>query len=560
VSAQNHLLISEIQVSPGNQEFIEIFNPNPFSINLDQYHLSDYNTYYEVVTGNFTTETSDFLVKFPTGTQIDSGGVIVVVVDGSNFSGPADFEIRSTSSVADMVPLYVGTSASLSNTELVILFLWNGQTDLVSDVDYGMWGDNPVNLVDKSGISIDGPDPDNTPTSYLNDTPVNNQNFYPTAPITGKSIERISVREEGETFINGNGISGHDETSEPIDQNFALLNTPTPGSTSLIIPSGNGSGLAYATPDSVLADSTVNLQFIIKGTVTDLVTDISLTVPSSWTWSGSSGDVQLTGAGFVAAGFSVNGDVISINNAQISPQDSGIVDLASLTAPSQPEISQFVVETAISGGTLTPILKSPEITVYVPVVITPIADIQANSSAYTTVTIEGVVVLGSNITTTDWTDAYVQDNSGAGINIYQVGVIDPDLVRGNRVRISGEVTEFNDVTEIINYTLILISTANPLPAPLILSTNEANNVNLEGTYIEVSGDVTDFAANVGSGTNIRIDDGSGECLIRVWNTTGVDLSGVNIGESRRRQRNGDCLPGYGGNCRQWNFPVFSGDW
>ena len=205
--AQNHLLISEIQVSPGDQEFIEIFNPNPFTINLDQYYLSDYNTYYEVVLGNFTTETSDFLVRFPAGTQIDSGGVIVVAVDGSSFAGPADFEIKSNSVVPDMVPLYVGTSASLSNTEMVIFFSWNGQSDLVSDVDYSMWGNNPVNLVDKTGISIDGPDPDTTPSTYLNDTPVNNQNFYPTAPITGKSIERSNVREEGETFINGNGIS-----------------------------------------------------------------------------------------------------------------------------------------------------------------------------------------------------------------------------------------------------------------------------------------------------------------------------------------------------------------
>ena len=529
VPAQNHPLISEIQVSPESQEFIEIFNPNPFSLSLDNYYLTDYNTYYQLVNSVFSTASGDFLVKFPAGTTIDSAGVLVIVVDGSIFSGTADFELKSNSAIPDMTPLYLGSSVSLSNQEMVMMFFWDGQSDLVSDIDYAGWG-STSSLTDKSNISIDGPDPDTAPSTYLDDTPVTSQQFFPNAPITGQSMSRISVTEEGETLLNGNGIQGHDETSEPIDGNFQLLQTPTPGTSGLIVPSGNGSGLAYISPDSVLIDSTLDVQIIVKGTIQEVLVELSITIPASWTWSGLSGDVSLSGPGFGGAGFAINGREITISLAQVSLPDSGIIEIRNLTSPSQAEESTFEVKTAISGGVLTPISSSPMIAVWRPVSINTIAEIQANPSAFTSVTIEGIVVLGSGITTTGWTDAYVQDGSGAGINIYQSGVVDPDLQRGNRVRISGTVDEYSGVTEIIDYTVQVISTGNPMPDPVILTTQQANNINLEGTWVEVSGEVTDFALNVGGGANIRVNDGSGECLIRVWNTTGVNLSGVSLGE------------------------------
>ncbi|MEJ2538314.1 MAG: lamin tail domain-containing protein [Calditrichia bacterium] len=148
--AQNHLLISEIQVDPTDQEFIEIFNPNPYSLALDNYYLSDYNTYYQIVEGTFTSVESDFLVRFPAGTTIDSAGVLVVATSGQNFSGTADFEIVDNSAVPNMDPLYVGPTASLSNREMAILFYWDGQSDLVQDVDYAMWGDFPSSFVDST--------------------------------------------------------------------------------------------------------------------------------------------------------------------------------------------------------------------------------------------------------------------------------------------------------------------------------------------------------------------------------------------------------------------------
>jgi len=529
--AQNHLQISEVQVAPSDNGFIEIFNPNPFPVSLDEYYLTDYNTYYTMVNQIYTSETGDFLVKFPAGTSIDSAGVLVIALDGNGFTyGTPDFEIKGTSTqVPDMDPLYVGTSAALSKLEMVMLFHWDGQNDLVEDVDYVMWGNSSDRFVDKSGVSIDGPDPDSTPSTYLNDTPVTAQEaFYP-APLSGSSMERNTVMENGEVLLGGNGISGHDETSESIAQNFSLQTSPTPGSTTLEIPTGSGSGVAYVLPDSVQTDTTLTLTFVIKGNIQDTLTTVSLTIPSSWSWSGSSGDVQLSGPAFAGASVSVTGNDITMTGTMVTIPDSGVIAISNLTSPSQPEESLFEVQTAVNGSALKPISESPRVVVWQPPTILSIAQVQGNPSLVgQPVTIEGIVVLGAGITTTVWTDAYVQDTSHAGINIYRFNEIDTNLVRGYRVRITGTVDEYQGVTEIVDYTVQVLSKNNPLPDPLVITTQQANDLNLEGTFVEVSGTVTDMYS-AGGGTNILLDDGSGNCNVQVWDSANLDLTGVDVG-------------------------------
>ena len=50
------------------------------------------------------------------------------------------------------------------------------------------------------------------------------------APMPGQSIERCGAAQEGsEKASGGNGITGHDETSEPLDVTFKLATMPTPG-------------------------------------------------------------------------------------------------------------------------------------------------------------------------------------------------------------------------------------------------------------------------------------------------------------------------------------------
>jgi len=103
---------------------------------------------------------------------------------------------------------------------MLILFTWDGNTaNVLKDVDYVTWGVMFENgtRVDKTGVA--GYQPDTAPAM---------QNPAP-APPNGQSIERCSTMESGEKASGGNGISGHDETSEALGMSFTVQAMPTPG-------------------------------------------------------------------------------------------------------------------------------------------------------------------------------------------------------------------------------------------------------------------------------------------------------------------------------------------
>ncbi|RMH70709.1 MAG: choice-of-anchor D domain-containing protein [Gemmatimonadetes bacterium] len=173
----------------------------------------------------------------------------------------------------------------------------------------------------------------------------------------------------------------------------------------------------------------------------------------------------------------------------------------------------------------------------VPTVVTPIGDIQADPASYDgqVVRIEGVVTAGSGLLHGSRTNVFVQDDSGSGIMLFDFNLIyQTELVRGNEVRVVGEVTEYGGgcpTTEITNFTVEVLSSGNPEPAPIVLSTGDAGGADpalYEGTLIQSAGMINDVFY-VGGGTNITINDGSGDAVFRVWDNTGIDLENVEVG-------------------------------
>jgi hypothetical protein len=220
-----HLLISEVAVTPTGSEFIEICNPTPVPVGLRYTYLSDdwfWTTgvgYYQLPQPGYTVTTNtDFTVRFPDGTQILPGQFLVVAVDGAAFrlafGFPANFEINGTDpATPDMVD--VGNNAPravalITNTsEFVVLFHWDGIADNVCDNDYACWGSatatgSPIN---KTGIAIDGPDPNAIPTMFLPDTPVGAQ-LLAVAPGAGFSIQRRECYEVPEAQPGNGCIPG----------------------------------------------------------------------------------------------------------------------------------------------------------------------------------------------------------------------------------------------------------------------------------------------------------------------------------------------------------------
>lgn len=244
-SAQGHLLISEVCVTPTEGEFVEVHNPTNSTVFLDCYYLCDLygtsasvNSFYpRLVAGQITSNVNDFCVQFPAGASIPAGGTVTIAISGTAYQGEygeaPDFDILNTGTGTPMtIPPngYVGSAPGLTNgDEVVVLFYWNGSTDVVYDVDYALWGDDTTRRVVKDGISLDGPDAGSTPTPYLNDTPAASQSSISLgAHAIGESYQRTSMTETGEVASGGNGLAGHDETSEDLAATWVEA-TPTPG-------------------------------------------------------------------------------------------------------------------------------------------------------------------------------------------------------------------------------------------------------------------------------------------------------------------------------------------
>lgn len=251
--ASLHLLITEVGLLPMGSDFIEIYNPGSEVVALGNYYLAD-NSDYALLPGRFSDEpqgpadlaNSDFIVKFPDGAQIGPGEVKVIAINATEFApahGTPDFYLtlgdeEESEPMVDPADAFLNIGAAINGFgEGIVLFYWDGLSDLVSDVDMVHAG-NPLEsnrLGSKSGLEVDGPDTEEDEAgkkSRYRDEAGTLVLMDVSAP-TGKSHKRIKLEDGFETRqVDGNGVFGDDETSEDLTQTWdssATFTEPTPG-------------------------------------------------------------------------------------------------------------------------------------------------------------------------------------------------------------------------------------------------------------------------------------------------------------------------------------------
>lgn len=245
------LLITELTVSPFGSEFVEIYNNGNTTIDLSDVYLTDATfaggpTYYYQITsgGGGGGGFFDFHARFPNGATIAAGVYQTISMNGSTeftnaFGVTPTYELFEDDGSADAIPdMREATSGSINGQggltdsgEVIVLYTWDGTSDLVEDIDYIVWGDK-VEAIDKTGVTVGG-------STYLADTSISSQIVISNgAHAAGSSWQRSDLTEGSETTSGGNGVLGHDETSENTNVTF-LEASPTPNiETGGILPPG----------------------------------------------------------------------------------------------------------------------------------------------------------------------------------------------------------------------------------------------------------------------------------------------------------------------------------
>ena len=157
-----------------------------------------------------------------------------------------------------------------------------------------------------------------------------------------------------------------------------------------------------------------------------------------------------------------------------------------------------------------------------------IDEIHANVVEGQIVTIQGIVTVGSGLLSLSTTSAYIQDESGRGLNLFDYDLI-TGIDRGDELRVVGIVVQYFSTVEVTDFEFETVSTGNALPAPLETTSSGANSSDYEGTLISFPGEIT-VLETIGDddGLKLTIDDVT---TVMIWNSTGVTTSGLEVGTS-----------------------------
>lgn len=485
IFAQGHLVFSELVLQPSAGEYVVVTNPTASAVDMSNYYLTDATDpgngkfYYKLPTGAdfWSGSGSDFIARFP-AISLPAGESLVIGLGRdtdyfSEYGSYPDLYLKGSGADTLLQALAGATTiggsfnAKLDNTaETLILFYWDGVSATVQDADYLLWG-SAAYAVDKTGIG-----------TYANDTPVGSQSFM-SAHLDEKKLIRVSG-EGSETATGGNGITGHDETSENLAATWTVVDLASskPAISEVVL-----------TPASPSERDSLH----VSATVTNL--SGTLTVECVYTFDAVRTVLEMA-----------PGDDADSYACVIPPLGGS----GTLTYYIRAENSLGLADSTLSyGKTVSAYVEAQTIRT----LRDNYEDLQE-----TVVTATGVVTVQMGLINTY--ASYIQDESGRGIYVF--GSPMSGLTRGTRVSVTGTLSKYNDSMQLKDITVTSLG-AGTLPEIDTYTCQQLNNnyMALEGTLVRVHGQITDRADNIGGGSNITIDDGTSSLTLRVWNSTNL---------------------------------------
>ena len=137
--------------------------------------------------------------------------------------------------------------------------------------------------------------------------------------------------------------------------------------------------------------------------------------------------------------------------------------------------------------------------------------------------LQGIVTVASGVFSTANYDFYMQDNTG-GINVFKFNIGATQYFEGDELEVLGTIDTYNGKVEISNFDATVLSTGNPLPAPIDVNIEDMGEA-YEGRLITID----NVSLTAGSdpwpttqaSTNLTITDGTGEMVMRIVDSTHI---------------------------------------
>ena len=494
----DHIVFSEIVLTPSEGEYVEITNPTAGDIDLSNYYLTDATdtgsgkVYHKLPNGAdyWSGSSSDFICRFPSGYSLPAAGSIKVSLRDNDSYASSYGESADLSLDDDMLDAVDGSSTKgtaaapkLHNTsETLVLFYWDGTSSTVKDVDYLLWGDNSF-AVDKSGIS-----------GYQSDTPASSQSYMSVHDTNEKLIRSESASEGTETQSGGNGITGHDETSEPLSETWITASLDSSK------PDISGLSLTPASP-------TTEDVLVFEVTVTDD-----------------------EGVAAVNLKYEFQSENVSVSMSETS---SSVYSVQVGPLGASGSLIYSVMAEDITG--LRDSTSKIAVTISDPPEDMTIASLLNDLDSFVgqVIEIDGVVTVAAGRLRTNFTEAFLQDESGRGIILYS-SQLDTSFTRGDSVHVVAEVDEFDGKPELIYSSINVLKQNAEVPVEEI-TISEFNTLKYGYTFVRVWGKIISRSDPYGTntGANISIQDASGEVTtMRIWNSTNIlfndDMQLINL--------------------------------
>ena len=482
----DHLVFSEVVLTPSDGEYVQITNPTANDIDMSDYYLTDAtdgsgNAYYNLPSGSgyWSGSGFDFICRFPAGYSLAAGASMKVSLRDNESYLNTYGESADLSLNEDLLDAIDGSSTKgnastpkLDNTsETLVLFYWDGTSATVKDVDYLLWGGNSYGI-DKSAV-----------TGYQSDTPVSSQSFMAVHATNEKLIRAENAGEGSESQSSGNGITGHDETSEPLSDTWitASLISSKPDITGLSLSPGSPTTEDILSFEVTVTDDEGVAAVLLKYEFQSEDISVPMSEISTSVYTAQIGPLGVSG---------------SLIYSVIAEDISGLKDSTSKVAVS--------------------ISEPPE-----DMNIASLLD-DLDSFIGQTIEIDGVVTVPAGRLRTNFTEAFLQDESGRGIILYN-SQLDTSFTRGDSVLVVAEVDDFDGKPELIYSSITVLKQNASVPVEEI-SISEFNTLRYGYTFVQIWGKIISRSDPFGTntGANISIQDASGEVTtVRIWNSTNI---------------------------------------